>query len=60
MKTAESPVLLGLPDNAETLLLISQGNRMLRKVLQMQSLDEGEIATDSQQAEGSLASTIFF
>eukprot|EP01105_Mastigella_eilhardi_P022506 TRINITY_DN553_c0_g1_i1.p1 TRINITY_DN553_c0_g1~~TRINITY_DN553_c0_g1_i1.p1 ORF type:complete len:4613 (+),score=1400.71 TRINITY_DN553_c0_g1_i1:1522-13839(+) len=45
----ETPVLLGLPDNAELLLLETQGKRVLRKILSMQSADE---VTEAPPAEG--------
>ncbi|KAH3764595.1 cytoplasmic dynein heavy chain [Pelomyxa schiedti] len=47
----ESPMLLGLPDNAELLLLTTQGSRMLRQVHRMQSTDEGDIASEAQPTD---------
>ena len=44
----ESPMWLGLPDNAETLLLSNQGKEVLRKLLKLQTTveDTGSISTD--------------
>jgi len=48
LPNVESPVWLGLPENAEMLLLIKKGQDILRKLLKLQTIEE-----DSSEAEDS-------
>ena len=50
MPLTESPTWLGLPDNAETLLLANQGKSVLRKLLKLQTTveDTGSISTSEE------------
>jgi len=43
----ESPTWLGLPANAEILLLVNQSNRVLNKLVKMQTLEEEDVGDES-------------
>jgi dynein heavy chain 1 len=49
LPATESPLWLGLPENAETLLLSKKGQSMLRKLLKLQTMVEDDTASSSGQ-----------
>lgn len=51
----EPPTWLGLPGNAERVLLTSKGNQMLNKVRKMKSLSDDDEAAYSQESTGQKA-----
>jgi dynein heavy chain 1 len=53
----QSPVVLGLPGNAERLLLQQQGRGMVSKLLKMQSVEEDTVVGSEEGAPGTQGDT---
>jgi len=51
LPNTESPVWLGLPENAEVLLLTRQGQTMLRKLLRLQSATQEEMVDEIEESK---------
>lgn len=58
----QTPAWLGLPSNAEVLLLTTQGRAVISKLLRMQSLEEDEASAEEtdQKVHRSLLFSLFF
>ncbi|KAL6068809.1 putative dyneins heavy chain [Balamuthia mandrillaris] len=51
MPENETPAWLGLPDNAEVMLLANKGKEMLKKLQKMQVIEEDEAASSSESPD---------